>query len=456
MQIKENLIAVTGYTVAGMALAYTAASLTLCLSPSMAEHAFGMLSMQNRMVPPFADLRAITALAGCSADIDHVMRGISAGCDPYGRSGGLGYPPMIFKLARSIGASGSWTGPAAMFCGFLFVAIILRDIKHSGLIKRHQAWLLAAILIAFPTQLGLERMNIDISIFIGLRLLAWIRGADKQDGIESWLAKSLSFWLALLLGGAKVYPSLGILLWIGFEYVLKRKRKGIDPWIAAGAITGALTAIPWIQSGDKYASPPISITSHGLVSGRDGETGAMLISLVSIAFVYIGYTYISKQVKGNDRLTAVEKPLTSSSRNDEGEWSWIVLCLGTWIASYCLTTSFDYRFIFVYPFLIGLTADASKGTELDSKTKAAGVAIILLIIAYMYSPLTYMATEGLRYEATSMEGWMHSPMPMLVKYGSAGLSRLLDTIGLPLTTGCAIGYIYKRRMLGKRTGTLRL
>ena len=441
MQIKENLIAVAGYTVAAMALVYTAASLMLCLSPSMAEHAFGMLSMQNRMIPPFADLRAITALAGCSADIDHVMRGISAGCDPYGRSGGLGYPPLIFELARSTGASASWTGPAAMVCGVLFIAIILRDIKHSGLIKRHQAWLLAAILIGFPTQLGLERMNLDIAIFIGLRLLAWTREADSRTGIGSWLSKATCFCLALLLGGAKVYPSLGLLLWLGCELGIQKRCKSIDLWIAAGAITGGLTAVPWILSGDQYAVPAISLTSHGLIAGRSGEAGGAFLSIVSASVACLGYAYSLKCFR-NTNTANTNGPKNNRERaKGYNDWPWIRLSFATWLVSYAVTASFDYRLVLLYPALIGLAANIGSIGGMQSKQRRLLAVASVLTIVYMLTPLTYMASESLQIPITSFKGWLYSPLRMTLKYGSASLSRLLDSIGLPFIAGTAAGYI---------------
>ena len=440
MNCERDLTAVAGCTLAGVALVYTTASLALCLSPTLTEHAFGMLSIPNRMIPPFADLRAITALAGCSADIDHVMRGLSAGCDPYGRSGGLGYPPLIFALARAFGTSGSWTNPIAITCGVVFISIIIRDVRNSGLIKSHQAWLLAAILVGFPTQLGLERMNIDVAIFIGLRLLVWIREKEKNNGIESWLTSAMGFCAAFVLGGAKVYPTLGVLLWIGFEWSQRRRRKKIDFWIVLGAIAGGLTAIPWMLSGDQHAAPPISLTSHGLIADRGGGTSSVILSIMTISMACLGYAVCRKYIEKNNIDNSNRTNSRYSDLQKEIEWSWIRLSFGTWLISYTLTTSFDYRFIFLYPILIGISAKVGQDYNMNSKIRAVLTGTAVVMVLYMMTPLTYMATEAISSSITSAGGWLHSPLQMTVKYGSAGLSRFLDSIGLPFIAGTSAGY----------------
>jgi hypothetical protein len=52
-----------------------------------------------------------------------------------------------------------------------------------------------------------------------------------------------------------------------------------------------------------------------------------------------------------------------------------------------------------------------------------------------------MASESLQIPITSFKGWLYYPLQMTLKYGSASLSRLLDSIGLPFIAGTAAGYI---------------
>jgi len=168
----KRVIDLAGYSLAGFAVIYLTISIILCFNTETAGHAFGMLSEKNRMVPAFADLRAITALAGCKADLNLVIKGLSAGCDPYGRTGGLGYPPLIFELARAIGVNGSWTGPTAMACGVALMAIVLDDARRARCSLSLKAMIAGALLLSFAAQLAIERMNIDVIIFIGLRIIA--------------------------------------------------------------------------------------------------------------------------------------------------------------------------------------------------------------------------------------------------------------------------------------------
>ncbi len=55
---------------------------------------FGVIG-KIRMSPFFADLRHLTANAGCDESLEEIDKGVMAGCDVFGRPG-LGYPPLIF------------------------------------------------------------------------------------------------------------------------------------------------------------------------------------------------------------------------------------------------------------------------------------------------------------------------------------------------------------------------
>jgi len=438
----KRVIELAGYSLAGFAVIYLTFSIILCFNTETAGHAFGMLSEKNRMVPAFADLRAITALAGCKADLNLVIEGLSAGCDPYGRTGGLGYPPLIYQLARTIGVTGSWTGPTAAACGITLMVIVLADCQRTSCSTSQQAMIAGALLLSFPAQLAMERMNVDMIILIGLRIVAWMRDSNQDRGRLTWIKPGTAAVLVAVLGGSKIYPSIGVLAWFAFESKLQNKIGKEDCLIAAGAIAGMALSAPWILSGDTYAIPPISLTSHGLVAGRNGEPMAALWTLISIGSMVAGYWGFARESQREHENAAKQDPdETNSIKNCAGDIdTWTSLSFLSWVTSYCLTTSFDYRLIFLFPLLTKLPAKATKTARRNAKPSVAIIGCAIAA-AYLYLPFIYMWIEESQMSSLTSGGWQESIALIAARYGTGALSRLLDLTGLPYLAGICACYV---------------
>lgn len=439
---SKRVIDAAGYGLAGLAIIYLTVSLILGLNNETAEHAFGVLSEKNRMLPAFADLRAITALAACKADLTLVMEGVSAGCDPYGRSGGLGYPPLIYELARAVGVTGSWTGPTAVVCGITLIAVVLVDSQRDSCRRGQQAMIAGVLLLSFPAQLALERMNIDVIIFIGLRIVAWLRDENRGQERWTWVKTGTATLLVAGLGGSKIYPSIAVLAWLAADSTLNKRVRITDCMIAAGALAGIAMSAAWMLSGDTYAVPPISLTSHGLIVGRNGEPLGAGQTFVSIGAMVTGYWGTRKQGQRRDKL-GDEKDLihtNAHSQEERGSDNWALLALMTWITSYCLTTSFDYRLIFLFPLLIKLASEATHGARWNGNPSVYVIACGIAA-SYLYVPIVYMWIESTQESTLATSDWIVSNTLVAGRYAVGGLSRLLDLVGLPYLAGISVGYV---------------
>lgn len=366
---------------------------------------------------------------------------MSAGCDPYGRQGGLGYPPLGFQIARWAGLSGEWTNLLAVVLGIGFVALIAIYLK--GLKQRNAALNLvsAMVLVSFPAQLALERMNLDVALLISICLVAFLRQWEPRGKARRVLWILLASVIAASATAIKIYPGIGIIAWLSGERIIQKNKNGADLAIAIGSLAGLLSALPWIWSGDGFASPPISVAAHGLQTGRDlGEIGPTA-TLASVAVLIGAYLWTKKGGVG------VYNVKTSDRHQPPEDWTRDIGFLGfiIWLCSYCLTTSFDYRLIYIFPFLLYIVGLESRRYAKPNQWSAQIQTAVIIVLLYMAIPLIYMATEN----ATSFaliagfqrgELWLIAPT--IGRYASAAASRILNYAGLPIFAGIGLGYIF--------------
>ena len=302
-------------------------------------------------------------------------------------------------------------------------------------------------LLSFPTQLGLERMNIDILIFSGFYFICiqW----SNPKGSKPWSSKLTTAIMAFVVSGVKIYPELGIICWLWYERLLKKRE--IDRWIAVGAIGGLISAIPWMLSGEKFALPPVSLTSHGLIAGRNGEEFGLLLTALSICVMCTAYAAHNKTVQLQQTEIVKRSYGRITANLISPRWAFAKLGLVTWAISYVVTTSFDYRLVFVLPILI-VIGDDLNGTVIAKNTGDKSVMRIALISAflYMWIPLSYMLSEKLGSLGPGPEAWTSFTISDYIRFTSALLSRILDAAGLPFFLGAVTSFIISRDWMSKQ------
>lgn len=141
------------------------------LSGDIAQQAFPLIR-GLKMLPPFADLRWVTSLSECGVDLQALAEHRLWGCDPYGRGGGLGYPPMSVQFARFLAVKGQHTGLLGLSMGLALVTILMGLTYRLIQTPAFRDLVGALLLLSFPLQLAVERGNIDVVLFVVLATLA--------------------------------------------------------------------------------------------------------------------------------------------------------------------------------------------------------------------------------------------------------------------------------------------
>jgi hypothetical protein len=358
--LLNRLLNVLSYSLLGFVLSYLLFSLiSYTLFPSQPPHnAFGMIP-EVRM-PTFADLRWVIATGDCPININDIYNGKSVGCDPYGRHG-IGYPPMSLWFSRFSGVKGAHTPFVSLTISLSFIIVILSQLRSS----LRSGWLLIIVgslfLIGFPVQLGLERLNIDILIFLLLYLSALIFSFH----VLAWL-----FPLMILVIALKYYPFFAF-----FALILKGlpPKPGISyiapPWLilSVGSCVGLALSLPWSTDGGAtvasggLASHGLSalgylnntlIDKFGLLSGRWLIRALFVLKVISL--VVGGYmAYRLRLVEILSKAIDVHTSKYSSTRLPVDFFpSLTVSMTSVWLGCYLVTNSFDYRMIFLFPVLI--------------------------------------------------------------------------------------------------------
>jgi len=250
--------------------------------------------------------------------------------------------------------------------------------------------------------------------------------------------------LVAVLGGSKVYPSIGVLAWLACDSILKKKIRITDYVVATGAITGIALATSWITSGDTYAVPPISLTSHGLITGRNGEPLGMWLTVISVGSMLFGYweTIGKTSIEQENRHLGTTKYAAMITEKEQGLDNWTKLSFIIWITSYCLTASFDYRLIFLFPLLTKLVAKAAD-TPLRKGRPSIELIGCAIASAYLYTPIIYMCIESTQESTVANSTWLQATALITSRYGVGAMSRVLDIAGLPLLAGMGIAFIVR-------------
>ena len=359
-KLFDRFMSIFSYLLLGFVLAYLSYSiLTYVFLSHLSNNTFGMIP-QLRM-PSFADLRWITATSGCNININDIYTGKSVGCDSFGRVG-IGYPPMSLWAASFLRMKGDHTPLISLTLSLSFIGVVLSQMRSSV----RPGWLLILVgslfLISFPTQLGLERMNLDIVIFLLLYLCTLLFSLHAL----SWLVPLMIFVIAL-----KYYPFFAF-----FGLILKGMpdKPGISypipPWLILmiASCIGLALSLPWANSGSGTTVAAGGLGSHGLMAmghmnntliDAFGLTSARwlikLILAVKVLMLVSG-AFMAYRLKLADVLA--KESYTQSAQFNAARLpadffaSLLVSMTSTWLGCYLVTISFDYRMIFLFPVLI--------------------------------------------------------------------------------------------------------
>ena len=367
-------------------------SLFFNLLPGDFEYKAFPLIAKFKMYPPNADMRWITSLSECGADLKALAERHLWGCDPYGRGSGLGYPPMSVEIARFLHVKGSQTELISSAMGLANVCILCLlnfRVVNSPFLRYLTT---SILLLSLPLNLGLERGNIDIVIFNLFAAIAALAALQKRV-FEPMISGFC--WMAVAI---KLYPFPGVIVWNFLEILRNRRFTSLYIAMVLGATLGLTSALPWfLETGNTSAAQPgMGRISHALMGDYAYIRNlAAEISSQQIPFtdslsrywgllIYLGSIPIGIKL----RLPRLFDHLINSFQSSFTRvflHHFIGLTSSTWLTTYALSGSFDYRMILALPgfsFLFGCASRdlAKKRNKFPSFFLVLAISFVLLNI----------------------------------------------------------------------------
>ena len=334
-----------------------------------------------RMSPAFADLRALTSAANCSSWQSQVLNGADMSCDLYGRFGDLGYPPFSVAALSVFGITEASTGLVAVALATVFLGLISWIFLFRSKKSLLSRLMLLVTVTGFPTLLALERMNIDIPIFICLIGVSLLLDSSPSGRARQALKNFLVFTLSASIVSWKVYPIFGLAILAAAK---TPRSAGIEKWrwisLIAGTLAGLASIAPWMLQAEDIPNPGLGIISHGFL-------GAELPEKISAALIVLTCIWISWS-RQRDHSTKNQKYWQQKIATIKGLPSLYLSCTATWVACFILTRSYDYRLIFIYP-AIAYVCRLEPSNRSHKTMKNIGLVIfsMLMIVPIIYFPL---------------------------------------------------------------------
>ena len=395
IQLGDKLMTIMSYTLLGFVLSYLLFSLiSYTLSSQPSDEAFGMIP--GLRMPTFADMRWVTATGGCPININDLYAGKSVGCDPFGRLG-IGYPPMSLWAARFLRIKGDHTPLISLTISLSFIGVVLSQMRSSF----RSGWILIIVgslfLIGFPVQLGLERMNIDILIFLLLYLSVLLFSLHALV----WLFPLIIFVISL-----KYFPFFAF-----FALMLKGlpSKPGIShpvpPWLIllTGSCIGLALSLPWSFNGGTtvaagglnshgltalgFLNTPL-IESFGLATSRwiiKAMFGLKILMIASGAYMAFKLN-LANILKNSINFQSLQ---SKNSRLSESFcFNLFIAMTSVWLGCYIVTISYEYRMIFLFPSLIFIARaiQLSPYNQISSLQKRGLICLLIFMLASMLIP----------------------------------------------------------------------
>jgi hypothetical protein len=289
---------------------------------------------------------------------------------------------MNFLLCRLIG-------------GFFISAEALGSAYFSRCPKEKSLRYIATsiMLLSSPLQLALERGNIDVVIFNMFAIISALIASNKS--YFSPLISALS-WLVVAI---KIYPFASILLWNLLDFLEKKRLQFFNLALLLGGTLGILTSLSWfINHGESAARPDADQLSHALISiypwvqnlanKLSHNSNPPVMEILSCGWgllVFLTSLFLARQLNLNryycQLLSTVQNPFQRIFL-----YQFIGLCSSTWLATYILSGSFDYRMIFAFPGFACIISYACSNFRF-SRQKGLAIALAFAIASISLSQL---------------------------------------------------------------------
>lgn len=351
-----------------------------------------------RMMPPFADLRYLTANAECGVNLDAYYKGLVVGCDPSGRIYRFDYPPMSIWLGRLLHVRGSHTPLIAITTAIAMGASIIALLRDQ--LGGSWKWRLlgAALFMSFPLLMGFERANIDIIVYLLILLFAFLLSRPMKTPLAALPGNLLTSLLTFLFISLKIYPLFGI------AGLVTLRDKALGPankvqWnsilsktmVLFASAAGVITLLGYFEKVGKLIKEG-GMNSHGLLAlgymnlplidtfGIDATRFLIRLLIITkiislLTGIFMAYiSNLSTPIYGSQasaRITAFHLLST-------------VVMSSIWLGCYLLTINNDYRFIFLIPFIVYLASLASSPSLVGLQAGWPKVLILSILFVFLF------------------------------------------------------------------------
>jgi hypothetical protein len=339
-----------GWILAVTSFLYLLFSLVVYAFPALQEWqglAFAPIRRLAMVTPPFADMAMLTHSARCSGSLVDLFEG-AVNCDPYGRL--FTYPPLALWMFRFLGLSSAslgWLGLLLGVVAALLTSEFFFTLIPSALVA---GILLSVAYLSLPFQLVLERGNNDLIVFLLLALLSFAIAREQRGSAVA--AAGLGF----LAVATKILPLFGIVATHGLQpwagSTMGPSARSLR-WAVLGASAGLALVLPWIGLILKNSPRPSgALLSHGLLAGLSSSDS--FTSTPSYGWLAMKLMFLAAGAVGAGRQGMPQQLRNFLSRGAAGVDPKLVsvtlsLFTATWIGTYLLTRSYDYKFIFLLP-----------------------------------------------------------------------------------------------------------
>jgi hypothetical protein len=349
-------------------LIYIITSLVIYSFGGLAWQGLGFPMLADMRNPTYADLRWVTANSACGVNLDDLYHRRVIGCDAFGRPG-IGYPPMSIWLFRLFHFNAGWTNLLALASGLAFIAV--SGYIFSRFNKNTAATMLIAgpMLWSYPVQIGLEKLNIDILVYILVILDCYLLSLSAAP----WRAAT-SLAIIISTVGMKIYPLFG---YLGLLFLSKPVARPGLSWlrlnkldaiiILTGCTIAMISATPILFGNTALPAGSVSagqggLGSHGLkalgflnqplLRFYGLELGRWMIRslfAMKIVSIIIGFVITLKFRIADDIKLMIESLPTQKTSKFITYALVSMTCM--WLDCYATTISYDYRSIFLIPFI---------------------------------------------------------------------------------------------------------
>ena len=385
------------------------------------------ISLMNfRGSDAFGDLNAILGASGCDGTSPSLVYGARLCNSAPGEPTHAGYPPLPMVIGSHIGIDSSSTEVVAVVMGLLFSLVTWIIVK--GRKDKDDALSLAffcAILYSFGVQLGLERMNIDIVIFLLVGTLSYAYGKLNYPSNSRWR----KFWSITCIVSSfaavaiKAYPAAGIFLWAFLERTTSKKKPRYQHGtLVIGVIAGILTFLPWLFLGESMPKPGVGLVSHSLLIGSGVDSYSSYASIYSLLIFCSVLVVLAKTII---RTSGIRSEIRKYFGGPGFRNTFARLGLAIWLGCYTINTNYDYRMVFLIPIIVSVSACLSNSNSAVLRRIAA----IIIVVAVTKSFNPYLYQFSVENSATASR----------LVFGF--ISKSMDIVGMPVMAASLVNLL---------------